>query len=383
MKAFDPDTQATRDVPDAQALELELRAVAPVLSAQSRKRDLYFLVANGVGSPELYRRLAPRFDALGYDLLVAPYRGPRLPLPEQPAWVVVARPHAPRRLWLHAVLLVATILTTTLAGAELMGVPWWAEPGRIPSGLPFSGALLLVLGTHELAHSVTARRHGMKASLPFFIPLPPFGMLGTLGAVISHRGPVPDRRVLFDVGLSGPLVGLAAAVAVTFVGLRLPFETPPPLAEAVQNGEAVPELGLPPLFALLARITGFQGPALHPVAFAGWVGMFVTVFNLLPVGQLDGGHVARAVLGARHEKLSRHVPILLVLAGLALSLRGILADYLIFWGFFAWLFARGGHPPPLDDSTPLDRRRMAVAVLTIGLAALSFTPVPFQIHQAG
>ncbi|MBI4362299.1 MAG: site-2 protease family protein [Euryarchaeota archaeon] len=369
---FNPDTQSVTRVPPEQALGEEVGRVTTVLEVRRHKKLLLFVVTGELSPGELYRRLAGPFDRLGFDLHVAVQPGAR---------VLVARSQAGERLWVNWVLLGATVFTTTLAGAALSGVDPLREPRLLWLGLPFSMALLFVLGIHELGHYAVARGWGMKTTLPFFIPVPPPFLLGTFGAFIRHRGPIPGRRALFDVGVSGPLIGLAAAVIVSAIGLSLPYEAPAGLQEALRRGERLPGLGLPPLFEWLVVATGFQGTVIHPVAFAGWVGMLVTVFNLLPAGQLDGGHVVRAVLGRRRaEALSRAVPLVLMGVGVLSSALGRPGGMWMTWGLFVFLFSLGGHPPPLDDVERLDRGRLAVALGTLVLAALSMTPVPFSIE---
>lgn len=173
------------------------------------------------------------------------------------------------------------LFTTMICGAWMFGVDIKNAPLQLFRGLPFTLAIMAVLGSHEMAHYAMARYHGMKVSLPYFIPFPTF--IGTMGAVIRYNGPVPSRKALFDVGIAGPLVGLIMSIAVTFIGLSLEV----PAAKSLPNSLMF-DLGLPPLFVFIQNLVGATGGNLHPVAFAGWVGMFVTLLNLLPAGQLDG-----------------------------------------------------------------------------------------------
>jgi membrane-associated protease RseP (regulator of RpoE activity) len=155
----------------------------------------------------------------------------------------------------------------------------------------------------------------MKASLPFFIPLPFISPVGTLGALIQLKGAIPDRKSLFDVGVAGPLVGLTAAVVVTIVGLLLPPITP--------GSALMPTVGLgvPILFALIEKVVPASSTSLHPIAFAGWVGMLITSLNLLPVGQLGGGHIARALSGEKTAYISAAVPLILMTGGIYYSFK--------------------------------------------------------------
>ena len=259
-------------------------------------------------------------------------------------------------IWVNILLLIATFCSTTLMGSMLAG--------NIIDGFLFSLAIMFVLGSHEMGHYFAARKWTMRTSLPYFIPFPT--IIGTLGAIIKHRGPIPNRKALFDVGVSGPLVGIVASIIVTLIGLNLPFE--------VKKGEIMIALGVPPLFELLAKLVNYDKQFIHPVAFAGWVGLFVTFLNLIPVGQLDGGHVLRAMIGKRAEIVSRFMPIVLVMVGLVIG-----GTILIFWGFITFFFSLLPQPEPLDDITPIDWKRKIIGLLTFCLALMCFTPVPFTI----
>jgi membrane-associated protease RseP (regulator of RpoE activity) len=212
----------------------------------------------------------------------------------------------------------------------------------------------------------------MKASLPFFIPLPFISPVGTLGALIQLKGAIPDRKSLFDVGVAGPLVGLTAAVIVTIVGLLLPPITP---GTALMPTVA---LGVPILFALIEKVVPVASTSLHPIAFAGWVGMLITSLNLLPVGQLDGGHIARALSGEKTTYISAAVPLILMTGGIYYSLNGLNGEMLLFWGLFTLLFAAGGHPQPINDMKKLDTKRVVLGIIAFGLCIACFTPIPFQ-----
>lgn len=237
-------------------------------------------------------------------------------------------------------------------------------------GIPFSFALLLILGSHELGHFLTARRYGVDATLPFFIPMP-FSPLGTMGAFIRIKSPIPNRRALVRLGVAGPLVGFAIAVPVAIVGILL---SKPVMSVPSPDQMA---LGSSLLFEGLSRLLHPHMPAgyelsLHPLAFAGWLGFFVTALNLIPIGQLDGGHVAYVALG-RFRIVFRYI----VLA--ALVVLGLFT-----WpGWFFWavlvLVLGLGHPPTQDEITPLnrtDRLLMAAALLVF---ALAFIPNPFPM----
>ncbi len=273
----------------------------------------------------------------------------------------------------NVILAIATAFAITLTGAVFFyGVDPITDPLLIYKGLPFAAAVMFVLGSHELAHYYVAKRRGMKASLPFFIPLPLISPVGTLGALIRLKGAIPDRKSLFDVGIAGPLVGLAAAIVVTIVGFLLP-----PVTTSASQAQTI-ALGTPLLFALIEKVVPVTSTGTHPVAFAGWVGMLITSLNLLPVGQLDGGHIARAISGEKTTYISAAVPLVLMATGVFYSLNGLNGDMLLFWGFFTLLFATGGHPRPINDTKKLDNLRIVLGILAFGLCIACFTPIPIQ-----
>jgi len=276
-------------------------------------------------------------------------------------------PRQPVRIWINVLLLVATIFTTLFVGALHAGKNPLTNPVNILSGLPFSLGIILILGSHELAHYLTARHLGVDATPPYFLPVP-HPMTGTMGAFIKIRSPVPSRSALIKVGVAGPLAGFVVAIPVTIIGLALSRVRFVP-AEA-----GLLRLGSPLIFELISRIFHGTPPAgsdvvLHPLAFAGWLGMFVTALNLLPVGQLDGGHIAYALLGRRYRVFSYFIIAVLLLMGF----------FWLGWPFWAFLTTVLGlrHPPPLDDITGLDRTDIILALLALLVLILTFTPAPF------
>jgi membrane-associated protease RseP (regulator of RpoE activity) len=296
--------------------------------------------------------------------------------------------------WLNVGLLLATIASTLFVGASSWYyIPVTDEPLRLFEAWPFVVSMLGVLGIHELGHYAAARYHGVDVTLPYFIPFP--SLLGTMGAVINIRGRIPSRRALFDIGVAGPLAGLVATVVVTAIGFTLdPIAVP----ESVQSGGTEYAITFQdPL--LMQAIEGFVralgigtavGPAeeVHPVVFAGWAGMFFTFLNLLPVGQLDGGHIVRAIVGQRQETVAAAVPGgLFALAGFLYVTQdappiglGVWALW-VFWGLLATGMAYAGPAQPTIDE-PLDRRRVALGIVTFGLGLACFTPIPFEIVAA-
>ncbi len=293
---------------------------------------------------------------------------------------IVRRPTVkPFRSWVNLLLLAGTVATTTFAGALI----WLAYVGGSSlslgdfayGALYFSAPVLTILGLHELAHFVLARRHHVEASLPYFIPVPPPLLFGTLGAFISIRQPFPDRKALFDVGVAGPLAGFAASIPIALLGLHLSTSAPSvplsycgPSILGVDYGNLL--LGSSLFWAGLSLFFPSSIISLSPLALAGWVGILVTAINLLPAGQLDGGHVFRALFGDRVRYVSYAAVILLF--GLGLFYTG--------WLFFAILILLLGvrHPPPLNDFSRLDVKRYAVGLFAIGVLVTGFVVTPLS-----
>ncbi len=290
---------------------------------------------------------------------------------------IVKKPEGKKRkpVWVNIVLLIATVFTTTLAGSlqwvDIDQVDWMnmVSLQYLWQGfLFFSIPLLLILGVHEMGHYYASKKHHVDASLPFFIPLPPPFLLGTFGALISTREPIPDRKALIDIGSAGPLCGFLVAIPVSLVGFYLMQQNPIPLPA---NGASI--ILLPPLLLQWMQSL-FSIPdnfVIHPTLFAGWVGIFLTAVNLLPTGQLDGGHVARAVLKEKHKYISWVV--IFVLAGLSFFYTG--------WLMFAiiiLLFIGTQHQPPLNEITRLDSKRKLLGLVILIIFILSFAPIPFS-----
>lgn len=287
---------------------------------------------------------------------------------QEPASIPTRGP-AFRFPWLNLFLFFATLFSTMLVGT-LMGNSLF--PRQIPAliaGFLFAATLLLILGVHELGHYFLARLHGVDVSLPYFIPVP-FG-LGTFGAFIRLRSPVQNRRALFDVGLAGPLAGLAVALPLFIVGLLLaPTQRHPSL-----YGDGLLMTGLIWLVEWLRGLPPGHHLMLHPVSFAAYIGLFITAVNLLPAGQLDGGHVAYALLRQRSLLLA-------ILAVLFLSLLGLATGWTS-WYLWAALILFFGlrHPPTLDDSQPLTHSRRALGLMAFLLLLLLFGANPFPLFR--
>jgi membrane-associated protease RseP (regulator of RpoE activity) len=290
-------------------------------------------------------------------------------------------PQPRHRYWLHALLLAATLLSTTIVGAgmahsfaqnqpvdfgeNLAGyLRMWHEPSYLLAGLPYSLTLLTILLAHEFGHFLTARYYLVDASLPFFIPFP--SLIGTMGAFIRIRSAILSKRVLFDIGIAGPIAGFVALVSPLIAGVALSKVVP----GIGRSGELA--FGTPLILRLMEWFR-FPGVAvsdiyLHPVARAAWVGLLATALNLLPIGQLDGGHILYAFLGERTRYLSRVFIFILVLMGM------FIAYSWLFWA--ALLFFFGMRHPAIVDPNPLGRFRTGLAVAALAILILSFTMAP-------
>jgi membrane-associated protease RseP (regulator of RpoE activity) len=322
-----------------------------------------------------------------------------------------ARPTA--REWArHALLLLATALTVTWAWLVL-GVPagdvpepalaWpstlveyvlfiptyyvqWmgalfsyalAHPSFIVEGATFAGALLSILLAHESGHYVACRLYGVNATLPFFIPVPPPFLLGTFGAFIKIKSPIPSRRALFDIGVAGPLAGFAVLLPVALLGILTATPETRPLP-----AEGLLIFNDPPLLRLLAALTGLEdlaNIAPNPFHLAAWVGLLVTSLNLLPVGQLDGGHAVYALFGARAHRHTGRVAFIsmLLLAPLGWLWHGAPSGFV--YAVLLFIMLRVRHPAAGVETETLGRARLIVAALTLLAFLLSFTPFPLTI----
>lgn len=280
-----------------------------------------------------------------------------------------------KKLLIPALLFLITIVTTVTAGALFEGVNPFEDPGGLVKGIPFSASILLILGTHELGHYFTSKRHGVSATLPFFIPGPPIPpLIGTFGAVIRMKSPIVTKKALVDIGAAGPLSGFLVAVFVTIWGLTLSEVGLKPLPE---EGFAL-GLGTSVIFNILTYVTVGPVPEgydvyLHSVAFAGWIGFFVTAINLIPIGQLDGGHVVYALVGPRHREVSMAMVAVLCIFGVFTWMGWLL------WAALATVIGIW-HPPVRDQHLPMDRRRKALSLITLAVFVLTFIPTPFYIY---
>jgi membrane-associated protease RseP (regulator of RpoE activity) len=285
--------------------------------------------------------------------------------------------------WVNVALFGVTCVSTMIVGTALMedythswnGVlaflgEMLRTPAVILKGLPFSFAIMTILLAHEMGHYLTCRYYGIDATLPYFIPAPT--MVGTMGAFIRIKSPIQHRAALLEVGIAGPIAGFVLAVPTLIVALvkSSGFISPDASLFGIERGE-------PLIFKLLEFVMGKLPPAgmtvnLHPIGFAAWFGFFATALNLLPVGQLDGGHVSYALFGGVHKRISKAFLFTLIPLGL------------FYWpGWLLWttvlLFIGLRHPMTLDDSAPLKPRHTALGWIALAMFVLCFTPIPIYL----
>jgi membrane-associated protease RseP (regulator of RpoE activity) len=311
------------------------------------------------------------------------------------------------REWVrHSALFLLTFITTTFAGiviaapeadvieprtsgllSYVLYVPeyyrrlvvalfWQAisNPALLKSGLTFSTALLTILLAHEMGHYLACRYYGVRATLPFFIPAPPLFLAGTFGAFIKMKSPIPSRRALFDIGLAGPLAGFVILLPVAVAGL-LTLQTGAP-----SSSDGVIIFNDPLLFQLIGKFSGtdLANAAPNPFYMAAWFGLLVTSLNLMPVGQLDGGHGTFAVFGGRAHKIIGRVAFVAVAVTAVLGFiwHGSPSGFL--YTVLLGVMLKVRHPAP-EEMEPLGRGRSIVAIVTLIVFALSFVPFPITL----
>ncbi|MFQ5449035.1 MAG: site-2 protease family protein [Nitrospinaceae bacterium] len=265
-------------------------------------------------------------------------------------------PSAPSlKNWITFYLLLAgTVFTTYLAG-----------------GFLFSISLLLILGTHEFGHYWASRRNHVRATLPYFIPAPPVFIAGTFGAFIQIKDKIPNRRVLMEIGAAGPIAGFIVAVPTLILGLFLSKISPGEGIHGLTFGSSIILVVLSKLILGVSSLSSEVNIAFHPIAFAGWIGLFVTALNLLPIGQLDGGHIVYALFRVRYHFLARIFFVMLFPLG-------YFWPGWLFWAFMITLI--GFRPAPLGDETVLpERKHRVLGYVSIIIFVLTFIPVPFEV----
>ena len=330
---------------------------------------------------EAYGIIASRFETLEHTAL----------LRREDGWdVIYAMPGVlrptPSRRWVNGVLFAVTAISVLFTGAALESEAQTTLEAAMYGlthlylGLPAAIALLVPLLAHEFGHYLMARRAGLPATLPYFIPLPfPLSPLGTMGAVIRMKGPMPNRKTLLSVGAAGPLAGVLVAVPFLILGLALS-----PVADFdPQRGLGIPESGVmlegnSLLYGGIKLLMfgqwlpgGGKDVMLHPIAFSAWAALLVTAINLIPAGQLDGGHIAYALLGDKARWLTQ------AMLGLTVIM-GFFWQGWWLWAVLIWFFGQQ-HAAPLDDVTPLTARQRVLAVIALILFVLTFIPIPMRL----
>lgn len=368
-KPFDNTINTTSDI-DIELLKTEIGKHFPFYDVKYGKdTTAFFCRIDEYQLEEKFNILRKSLSEKGYIPML------RHEVGEQVIYVIRKPKIKKRPTWINIVLLIATIFTTTLAGslqwASIKNATWEEviSPSYLLDGLIFfSIPLLLILGIHEMGHYFTSKKHNLDTSLPYFIPLPPPFILGTFGALISTREPIPDRKTLLDVGISGPICGFLVAIPICILGLFLMQQNPIIIEPSTDNLNVTFPLilqGLSNFFIIPENVI------IHPTLFAGWVGIFLTAINLLPIGQLDGGHVARAILKEKHRYASWVVIAFIFALGL------VYPGWLMF--AFIILFLIGTqHQPPLNDFSPLDNRRKILGIIAFIIFIICFAPIPMS-----
>ena len=284
--------------------------------------------------------------------------------------VILRIPTIPR---IHLVLFFLTVFTTLLAGALMEGAKVLENPLELLKGIPFSFTLMFILGTHEFGHYYYAQKHKVDATLPYFIPAPPFlFLIGTFGAFIKIKSPIYRKDALLQIGAAGPIAGFVIAVPALIIGLLL--------SDVVEksNIQGALILGDSILMKILTWIThpklmDTQDIMLHPIAFAGWIGLLVTMLNLLPIGQLDGGHVAYAMLGKK-QRLIGQIAFIFLIPLSYLSIKWLI------WGLLLLILMRSvKHPPIQDIHIPLSDTDKRIGYICLLIFIVCFIPAPFKI----
>lgn len=273
---------------------------------------------------------------------------------------------------IHAVLFFLTIISTLIAGSIMQGGDPFSNPIDITKGIPFSITLMLILGCHEFGHYYYALKHNVDATLPYFLPAPPYiFIIGTFGAFIKIKSPIYKKDALLQIGAAGPIAGFIIAVPALVIGLLL--------SDVIEinnqyNGIILGDSLLMKIFTyiIFPDLGNGYDILLHPVAFAGWIGLLVTMLNLLPVGQLDGGHIAYAMLGNKQGLVGW------ITLG-ALFLLSFLSLNWLVWGLLIFFLMRSAkHPPIHDILTPLSNKNKNIGYLCLLIFILCFIPTPFQ-----
>jgi membrane-associated protease RseP (regulator of RpoE activity) len=314
---------------------------------QSTPEGSFFVVNNY--DYNKFSMLIKDLDDVGYIPFMEKYAG------TYRIGIAVKKEMGKSRIHINIILLIATVATTIFAGYKFAG-------GSLLDGVAFAVALLGILGIHETAHYYAAKKHDVKATLPYFVPAPT--LIGTFGAVINVKSPIPDKNSLFDLGFSGPFAGILVAIPVLIIGISLSkivptasmsmIFTPPPIMSIL-------------IYFMIPTIPAGYGLQIHPIVFAGWVGIIVTLLNLMPVAFLDGGHIVRSLFS---EKIHG-----------VISIIGVLVTIVLGWIPMAILMMlilvlNKRHPGALDNVSKLTKWRKVMAVVMLIIFLLCLSPVP-------
>jgi membrane-associated protease RseP (regulator of RpoE activity) len=323
----------------------------------------------------IYPQMRTRLEALGFTPFLR-RSGDDVEVLAAPFVITAPKPNTV----LPVVLFVITVLSTLMVGALYDGIDVFKNPAGIVAGIPFSATIMGILFVHEMGHYIVGRWRRAPVSLPYFIPVPPIpipglGIItftGTLGAVIVQREPMLDRKTILEIGIAGPLAGLIVAIPLLFYGLATSPVGPPPAGGYIQEGNSI--LYAAAKYLVFGRFLPGNGVdvQLNAVAWGAWIGLLVTMINLLPIGQLDGGHVAYALLGEYAHYLAYAFIGGCVLLGI------LVAPNWLLWGVLG-LFIGPRHPPPLNDVSRIGPGHVALAVLGLITFVLLFIPNPLQV----
>lgn len=360
----------------------EVMMIEDVLADESEELAARFVGRLIMESATAYDHLDDRLAELGFYAHLAYHESTERHI------IVILRGRidpAPRPWWPNALLFGLTVLTTMTAGAIIGGANEINGIMDILQGWPYSLSILLILGAHELGHYFAARYHKVAVTLPYFIPMlpPPITLTGTLGAVIQLRQLMRNRKQLFDVGVAGPLAGLVFAIPILIIGVATAdvsaLPTAADCAENEMNCAYILE-GNSIFYATVKFVvhgkwlpSDAEDMTINQVSLAGWTGLFVTALNLLPIGQLDGGHILYTLIGKRTKQL--YWPLVALIALLSLN------SFSWFWLFLLLVFFGRTHAVPLDDVTPLGPKRRLLGIVTLLLLIFLFIPVPIQIIE--
>jgi membrane-associated protease RseP (regulator of RpoE activity) len=309
--------------------------------------DGSFFVINDYDNNK-FAMLIKDMDKIGYIPFMESYNGNyRIGIAEK-------KDQGESRNHINVILFVATLATTIYAGYRFAGSIW--------DGFAFAGALLAILGVHESAHYFAAKKHDVKSTLPYFVPAPT--LIGTFGAVINVKSPIPNNNALFDLGFSGPLAGIIVAIPVLIIGIY--YSNIVPIVSGSMLFSPPPIMAIIMYFMLPPIPSGYE-LQIHPIAFAGWVGIIVTLLNLMPVAFLDGGHIVRSLFNERIHRI--------------ISVIGVIVTLLLGWIPMAILMMlilvlNRRHPGALDNVSKITSWRKVLAVLMLIIFILCLTPVP-------